>query len=100
MFEKAEFDGIIFEDIDRFDRIEVFERLREINLLVNARLRNRKSETKVVRFFYLLRDDVFQSKDRAKFFDYILPIVPVLDSSNSYDKMRGIFDGRWFIRRV
>ena len=88
LFEKAEFDGIIFEDIDRFDHIEVFERLREINLLVNARLRNKKSETKVVRFFYLLRDDVFQSKDRAKFFDYILPIVPVLDSSNSYDKMR------------
>lgn len=88
LFEKAEFDGIIFEDIDRFDRIEVFERLREINLLVNARLRNKKSETKVVRFFYLLRDDVFQSKDRAKFFDYILPIVPVLDSSNSYDKIK------------
>lgn len=88
LFEKAEFDGIIFEDIDRFDHIEVFERLREINLLVNARLRNKKSETKVVRFFYLLRDDVFQSKDRAKFFDYILPIVPVLDSSNSYDKIK------------
>lgn len=87
LFEKAEFDGIIFEDIDRFDHIEVFERLREINLLVNARLKNRKGK-KNVRFFYLLRDDVFQSKDRAKFFDYILPIVPVLDSSNSYDKIK------------
>lgn len=87
LFEKAEFDGIIFEDIDRFDHIEVFERLREINLLVNARLKNRKGK-KNVRFFYLLRDDVFQSKDRTKFFDYIIPIVPVLDSSNSYDKMR------------
>lgn len=56
LFEKAEFDGIIFEDIDRFDHIEVFERLREINLLVNARLRNKKSETKDCRFFILLRE--------------------------------------------
>ena len=108
LFEKAEFDGIIFEDIDRFDHIEVFERLREVNLLVNARLRNKRSEIKVVRFFYLLRDDVFQSKDRAKFFDYILPIVPVLDSSNSYDKIKeyltedGLYEkfNDYFLQRV
>ena len=30
LLEKAEFDGIIFEDIDRFDRIEVFERLGKL----------------------------------------------------------------------
>ena len=34
----------------------------------------------------MLRDDIFVSKDRTKFFDYIIPIVPVLDSSNSYDQ--------------
>lgn len=28
----------------------------------------------------------FVSKDRTKFFDYIVPVVPVVDSSNSYDQ--------------
>ena len=44
------------------------------------------SDTKVFRFFYLLRDDIFTSKDRTKFFDFIIPIVPVIDGANSYDK--------------
>lgn len=26
------------------------------------------------------------SKDRTKFFDYIIPVVPVIDGSNSYDQ--------------
>ena len=34
----------------------------------------------------MLRDDIFDSKDRTKFFDLIIPIVPVVDSSNSYDQ--------------
>ena len=34
----------------------------------------------------MLRDDVFVTKDRTKFFDYIIPIVPVLDGTNSYDQ--------------
>ena len=33
----------------------------------------------------MLRDDIFESKDRTKFFDFILPIVPVIDASNAYD---------------
>lgn len=45
-----------------------------------------KENEKVLRFFYLLRDDIFDSKDRTKFFDYIIPVVPVVDSSNSYDQ--------------
>ncbi|HYE09288.1 MAG TPA: hypothetical protein VEF53_03820, partial [Patescibacteria group bacterium] len=39
-----------------------------------------------LKFFYLLRDDIFISKDRTKFFDIIVPIVPVVDGSNSYDQ--------------
>lgn len=62
----------------------IFERLREVNTLANIQL-NKENE-KVLRFFYLLRDDIFDSKDRTKFFDYIIPVVPVVDSSNSYDQ--------------
>ena len=34
----------------------------------------------------MIRDDIFTSKDRTKFFDYIIPVVPVVDSSNSYNQ--------------
>lgn len=84
LFENAEVDAIVFEDMDRFNVNSIFERLREVNTLVNIRLQ--KDNKKIIRFFYLLRDDIFVSKDRTKFFDYIIPVVPVLDSSNSYDQ--------------
>ncbi|OLA45983.1 hypothetical protein [Ruminococcus bicirculans (ex Wegman et al. 2014)] len=96
LFENAEADVIVFEDMDRFNANKVFERLREVNTLANIQLQ--KEDKKVLRFFYLLRDDIFVSKDRTKFFDYIVPIVPVVDSSNSYDqfishfKNGGIFE--------
>lgn len=97
LFENADADVIVFEDMDRFNANRIFERLREVNTLVNIQLINKK-KTKVLRFFYLLRDDIFVSKDRTKFFDYIIPVVPVVDSSNSYNqfiahlKRGGIFE--------
>lgn len=91
IFENSGVDAIVFEDIDRFDDNKIFERLREINTLTNIRLQRRgiMESHKVVRFFYLLRDDIFINKERTKFFDYILPVVPVLDSSNAYDQLKG-----------
>jgi hypothetical protein len=84
LFENVEADVIVFEDMDRFDANRIFERLREINTLANIQLEKDKKHP--LRFFYLLRDDIFVSKDRTKFFDYIVPVVPVVDSSNSYDQ--------------
>ena len=104
LLEHSEADGIIFEDIDRYNNTLVFERLREINVLLHNRqeLKNKENEedaeeqTKIIRFFYLIRDDLFDNnvnKDRTKFFDFIIPIVPVVDGSNSYDKLLDLFSG-------
>jgi len=84
LFENADADVIVFEDMDRFEASSIFERLREINTLANIQLKNENK--KPLRFFYLLRDDIFISKDRTKFFDFIIPVVPVVDSSNSYNQ--------------
>lgn len=84
LFENVDADVIVFEDMDRFEANRIFERLREINTLINHP-RSQKGK-KVLRFFYLLRDDIFISKDRTKFFDCIIPVVPVVDSSNSYNQ--------------
>ena len=96
LFENVDADVIVFEDMDRFNANKIFERLREVNTLANIQLQ--KENKKILRFFYLLRDDIFVSKDRTKFFDYIIPVVPVVDGSNSYDqfishlKKGGIFE--------
>lgn len=84
LFENVDADVIVFEDMDRFDAHRIFERLREVNTLAN--IQRSKEGKKILRFFYLLRDDIFISKDRTKFFDYIIPVVPVVDSSNSYNQ--------------
>lgn len=84
LFENTDANVIVFEDMDRFDASNIFERLREINTLAN--LQRAKESKGILRFFYLLRDDIFISKDRTKFFDCIIPVVPVVDSSNSYNQ--------------
>lgn len=87
LFDNVGADIIVFEDMDRFNANQIFERLREVNTLINVRRKMEQgTEYKPLRFFYLLRDDIFESKDRTKFFDYIVPIVPVVDGSNSYEK--------------
>lgn len=85
LFENSGVDVVVFEDMDRYNANQIFQRLREVNILVNNR-RSKQDKTPL-RFFYLLRDDIFVSKDRTKFFDFIIPIVPILDGSNSYDQL-------------
>lgn len=91
LFINSEKDIIIFEDLDRFDDPTIYERLHEINTLINKRLSIKDTNEKLV-FIYLIKDDTFKSKDRAKFFDMIIPIVPVIDASNSFDKFLSIFE--------
>lgn len=79
-FEVTKYDVVVIEDIDRFENCsEIFTKLREVNKLIND------SETinKNVKFIYASRDDVFVEKERTKFFDFIIPIIPVINSSNS-----------------
>ena len=95
LFDHVDADAVVFEDIDRYDRNLIFERLREINGLAN-RIREgvfeeKREERKPLRFLYLIRDDVFASKDRTKFFDMIIPVVPVMDGSNSYAMLIRLF---------
>ena len=82
IFENCKINVIVFEDIDRFEMRVIFERLREINILLNERL---KKKNKVIIFCYLVRDDIFSSVDRVKFFDFIIPVIPVMNGSNIYE---------------
>lgn len=75
---------VVFEDLDRYDSVDIFVKLKELNFLLNSYLETTEKD-KVVRFVYLIKDSLFYSKDRTKFFDFIIPIVPVVDSKTSED---------------
>lgn len=73
---------IVFEDLDRYDNITIFTKLRELNFLLN-KFSTTNDDGEAIRFVYMIKDGIFKSKNRTKFFDYIIPIVPVVDSKNS-----------------
>ena len=45
-----------------------------------------------IKFIYLLRDDIFLNKDRTKFFDFLVPVIPVTNTKNSSDKLFAILE--------
>lgn len=90
LFDNSGMDIIVFEDLDRFNSLLIFEKLREINGLINQKRKKRHKRIKKykpLRFFYLMKDDIFSSLDRTKFFEAIIPVVPVVDTSNAGDKL-------------
>ena len=89
-FEATNYNVIIIEDLDRFGNSEVFTKLREINLLIN----NSKKVKQDIVFIYAIKDDMFLDKDRAKFFDYMLPVIPIVNFSNSGDRLKKMLKGK------
>jgi len=83
-FEVTNYNVVIIEDLDRFKQTEIFTKLREINLLIN----NSKKIKKNVAFIYAVRDDMFKTEnERTKFFDFIIPVIPIINPSNSSQKL-------------
>jgi hypothetical protein len=82
-FEVTPYDIVVFEDLDRFNDPEIFTKLREINILINQSLQIGRR----IVFIYAIKDDMFKDKTRTKFFDFIVPVIPVINYSNSYEIM-------------
>lgn len=94
LFERKKIDIVFIEDIDRFDDQSIFARLREINFIINS---SRRIDG-VVRFVFALKDELFDSGDRTKFFDVVIPIVPLLNSENSKEYLQSTLDARAQLR--
>src|SRR5690606_9775737 len=82
-FENNRFDIVIIEDLDRFNNIEIFAKLREINSLLNS---SEQVLNRVI-VLYAVRDDIFKGIERTKFFDFVIPVIPVINPSNSNEKL-------------
>lgn len=82
-FQSTSYELVVIEDLDRFEEPEIFVTLREINSLVNKNVGVKRK----IKFLYALRDDIFVSAERTKFFEFIIPVIPIVNSSNSIDMM-------------
>jgi hypothetical protein len=91
-FERKKIEVVFFEDLDRYKETLIFIKLREINQLINnyAPIRKRGKVT----FIYAVNDDIFKEAERTKFFDFIIPVIPVINYTNSsktlIDNIEGI----------
>lgn len=87
-FDSTKYDVVIFEDLDRLNNNRIFIKLREINQIIN----NCLSDRNPLKFIYAVRDDLFSSAEsRTKFFDFVIPVIPVMDSDNASDHFSNKF---------
>ena len=81
---------VVFEDLDRVKDKGIFVSLRTLNQLLNAAVPRRSLfQRRPIRFIYAVRDDIFNSaEERVKYFDFILPMIPILSSEMSANLMK------------
>ena len=91
LFKKTKYNIVIFEDLDRFNSIEIFEKLRMLNINLNKSHHLKNND---ITFVYALKDDVFSNTDddshlvRTKFFDLLIPTINILHTENFKEYMR------------
>jgi hypothetical protein len=87
-FEQTGHNVVIFEDLDRHNDGAIFIKLREINQIIN----NSRPDDEPVRFIYAVRDGLFSTAEaRTKFFDFVIPVIPVMDSENAAEHFSSMF---------
>ena len=61
---------VVFEDLDRFDDLKLFTKLRELNFIVNQ-----NKVKHIMRFVYIIKSDLFSNGQQiTKFFDFIVNV--------------------------
>ena len=71
-------------DIHSLEDRKIFVHLRELNNILNN---DDSIKEKPIVFVYAVNDDIFTEKDRTKFFDFIIPVIPVVNSTNSGEEL-------------
>lgn len=105
-FKKSNVKFLLLEDMDRFNNIDIFQKLRELNKNINAS-KWLKAKKDIV-FIYTLSDAIFQTQkdnqelnlinenqaaeNKAKFFDYIISLMPFSNVNSSEDIFRTELD--------
>ncbi|MDK6666340.1 hypothetical protein QP240_10250 [Lactobacillus crispatus] len=98
-FSRSKVKYLILEDMDRFNNIDIFQKLRELNNNINE---SQILHDKKVVFIYTLSDAIFRdekieekttlvnenkaAESKSKFFDYVISLMP-FDNLNSSEKI-------------
>lgn len=90
-FENLKIKILYIEDLDRCKNIEIFIKLRELNTILNNKIKNSP-----ITFVYAVKDDLFSDNQRSKFFDFIIPVIPALNSYNSEGILRKKLESDFF----
>lgn len=97
-FSKTNYNVLIIEDLDRFLENEsikykiliIFQKLKELSKILN----DSKQINRPIKFIYAVKDDLFSNAtERTKFFDAIVPVIPVISNFNSYAELKDRFKG-------
>jgi len=87
-FESTSYDTVFIEDLDRFNQPNIFIKLRELNTIIN----NYDNIKRKIVFIYAVKDDMFKDEERTKFFDFIVPVIPYINATNSGEILRELLD--------
>lgn len=96
-FSMTKYNVVIIEDLDRFlkndevkDRVLIiFQKLKELNQVLNS---SRQVKRKIT-CIYVVKDDLFKDEEeRTKFFDAIVPVIPIMSNYNSYAELKERFE--------
>lgn len=108
IFSKCEKNIFVFEDLDRFGNNLIFQKLRELNLIINKYLHNNIDNEfthhQKINFIYLVKPDLFEKQDDfIKFFDISIPIIPIVNNFDSINYFKQLFgeeywDNNWNFR--
>lgn len=81
-FTQTKYNTVFFEDLDRFNDLSIFVKLRELNTILNSNKKIAKQGK--VTFIYATKTDIFsEHTERTKFFDFILNVYPTLSPENT-----------------
>ena len=79
IFKQSDYRIVFFEDLDRLPDLSIFNKLREINYILN----NNPDINHKITFVYCVSDDIISDyEQRAKFFDNIITIKPYVTIEN------------------
>lgn len=96
-FSATKYNIVVIEDLDRFlknDKIKdrvlvIFQKLKELNQVLN----DSKQVKRNIPFLYVVKDDLFKDEEeRTKFFDAIVPVIPIISNYNSYAELKNRFE--------
>lgn len=87
---------VVFEDLERLDpgiAVDIMGKLRELNTLTNNHLQTQvQSVFHPIRFLYAISDSTMHAEYRTKFYDCIIPVVPVSHPLNSREQFKKMLE--------